>query len=412
MIDDRTAGILCYLTKGNGLPGNFKSTADDFTVEEIPAKVEEVDRGKYLYLKVQLRNWETNKFLIYLSRIFGISRKRITYAGTKDRVGVTTQYFCINTPHDPPEISLDGVSVVTAFRSDRMLRLGDLIGNRFIVDLHADLENNGSLKIIHELDSLGGFPNFFAYQRFGSRRPITHIVGKYILKGDFKSAVMEYLCDPEYDKEEYRLNLYKNQDFRAALKEYPQNMMYERALLQHLVEKGDFETAFTVLPKNLQIMFVHAYQSYLFNLALSERIQEDETLTGVHEGDAFTEIDHLFNSKGETRTVNSVNRSMIQKSVQEDRLRIMLPLIGYETDPRLPEREKSVSDALEKEGISIQSFRISRHPELSSSGSQRVISSKPVDLIISGSILDFKLGRGMYATSFLREIMKENMDHR
>ncbi|EQD62248.1 tRNA pseudouridine synthase D, partial [mine drainage metagenome] len=116
-----------------------------------------------------------------------------------------------------------------------MLRLGDLIGNRFIVDLHANFQNDELSKIIQELDSLGGFPNFFAYQRFGSRRPITHIVGKYILKGDFKSAVMEYLCDPDYDKEEYRVNLYNSQDFRTALREYPQNMMYERALLQHLV---------------------------------------------------------------------------------------------------------------------------------------------------------------------------------
>ncbi|EQD78677.1 tRNA pseudouridine synthase D TruD, partial [mine drainage metagenome] len=208
MIDDRTAGIHCYLTKGNGLPGDFKSTADDFVVEEIPAKVDETKGGKYLYLKVQLRNWETNKFLIYLSRILGVSRKRISYAGTKDRVGVTTQYFCINTPNDPPEITLDGVSVIAAFRSNHMLRLGDLIGNRFIVDLHANFQNDELSKIIQELDSLGGFPNFFAYQRFGSRRPITHIVGKYILKGDFKSAVMEYLCDPDYDKEEYRVNLY------------------------------------------------------------------------------------------------------------------------------------------------------------------------------------------------------------
>ncbi|MCL4451414.1 MAG: tRNA pseudouridine(13) synthase TruD [Candidatus Thermoplasmatota archaeon] len=411
MIDDRTAGILCYLTHGKGIQGSFKESAEDFIVEELPSGLSEDPKGKYLILQVRLRNWETNKFLIYLSRIFGVSRKRITYAGTKDRVGVTTQYFCINTPVDAPEIGLDDVTITRKFRSNQMLRLGDLAGNRFIVNLHVEADDEINA-LNREIDDLGGFPNFFAYQRFGSRRPITHIVGKYILKRDFRSAVMEYLCDPSFDNEDYRKNVYDTQDFKAALKEYPQNLMYERAILQHMVESGNFDTAFGVLPKNLQIMFVHAYQSYLFNLALSGRIGSDGSLSTVHEGDIFTEVDGLFNSRGEPRTVNSVNRSMIEKSVHEDRLRIMIPLPGYDTDMKAIETETLMHDELEKEGISPQDFRITSHPELSSSGTYRVIAARPVDLLVSKGILDFKLGRGMYATSYLREIMKENMDHR
>ncbi len=411
MVDDHTAGILCYLTHGKGIQGSFKETAEDFIVEELPSGLSEDSNGKYLILQVRLRNWETNKFLIYLSRIFGVSRKRISYAGTKDRVGVTTQYFCINTPGDAPEIRLEDVTITRKFRSNHMLRLGDLAGNRFTVNLHA--ESDEAINALNtEMHALGGFPNFFAYQRFGSRRPITHIVGKYILKRDFRSAVMEYLCDPSFDSEDFRRNVYDTQDFRAALKEYPQNLMYERAILQHMVETGSFDTAFGVLPKNLQIMFVHAYQSYLFNLALSGRIMSDGSLLSVHEGDLFTEVDGLFNATGEPRAVNSVNRTMIEKSVLEDRLRIMIPLPGYDTDMKAIENEPLMLEELEKEGIGIQDFRIGVHPELSSSGTYRVIASRPVDLHVNTGILDFKLGRGMYATSYLREIMKENMDRR
>ena len=411
MTDDRTAGILCYLTHGKGIQGIFKETAEDFIVEEIPSGLSEDPNGKYLILQVRLRNWETNKFLIYLSRIFGVSRKRISYAGTKDRVGVTTQYFCINTPDNAHEIRLEDVTITRKFRSNQMLRLGDLEGNRFTVNLHTG-SDDGINELNMEMETLGGFPNFFAYQRFGSRRPITHIVGKYILKRDFRSAVMEYLCDPSLDKEDFRKNVYATQDFRTALREFPQNLMYERAILQHMVETGGFETAFGVLPKNLQIMFVHAYQSYLFNLALSGRIISDGTLSSVHEGDIFTEVDGLFNSRGEPREVNSVNRAMIEKSVHEDRLRIMIPLPGYDTNAKAIERDEIMHDELEKEGISIQDFRITSHPELSSSGTYRVIASRPVALLVKNGILDFKLGRGMYATSYLREIMKENMDRR
>ena len=411
MIDDRAAGILCYLSHGKGIQGSFKETAEDFIVEELPSGLSEDPNGKYLILQVRLRNWETNKFLIYLSRIFGVSRKRISYAGTKDRVGVTTQYFCINTPDDAPEIRLEDVTITRKFRSNHMLRLGDLSGNRFIVNLHT--ESDDAIDSINkEIDGLGGFPNFFAYQRFGSRRPVTHIVGKYILKRDFKSAVMEYLCDPSFDSDDFRRNVFDTQDFRTALKEFPQNLMYERAILQHLVETGNYDTAFGVLPKNLQIMFVHAYQSYLFNLALSGRIRSDGSLSSVHDGDLFTEVDSLFNSKGDPRTVNPVNRTAIEKSVHEDRLRILMPLPGYDTDVKAIEKEVLMDDELEKEGISIQDFRITSHPELSSSGTYRVIASRPVDLLVNNGILDFKLGRGMYATSYLREIMKENMDHR
>ncbi len=274
MTDDSTAGILCYLTHGKGIQGIFKETAEDFIVEEIPSGLSEDPNGKYLILQVRLRNWETNKFLIYLSRIFGVSRKRISYAGTKDRVGVTTQYFCINTPDNAHEIRLDDVTITRKFRSNHMLRLGDLEGNRFTVNLHTG-SDDAINDLNMEMEILGGFPNFFAYQRFGSRRPITHIVGKYILKRDFRSAVMEYLCDPSLDKEDFRKNVYATQDFRTALKEFPQNLMYERAILQHMVETGGFETAFGVLPKNLQIMFVHAYQSYLFNLVLSGKELDD-----------------------------------------------------------------------------------------------------------------------------------------
>ena len=53
----------------------------------------------------------------------------------------------------------------------------------------------------------GGFPNFYGIQRFGIIRPITHIVGKYIVKDDFEKAVMTYIANPikGEDEETYKL---------------------------------------------------------------------------------------------------------------------------------------------------------------------------------------------------------------
>ena len=60
----------------------IKNTPEDFRVEEIPADLKVVDSGKYTILKIVLRNWETNHFVTHLARYLGMSRKRITYAGS------------------------------------------------------------------------------------------------------------------------------------------------------------------------------------------------------------------------------------------------------------------------------------------------------------------------------------------
>ena len=81
--------------------------------------------GKYTILKVKLTNWDTNRFLMYLSRYLRISRKRITYCGTKDKRGITTQYFCVNSEIQPERIGIKDAEILDSFRTDRMLNLGD-----------------------------------------------------------------------------------------------------------------------------------------------------------------------------------------------------------------------------------------------------------------------------------------------
>jgi TruD family tRNA pseudouridine synthase len=72
-----------------------------------------------------------------------------------------------------------------------------------------------------------------------------------------------------------RENLLKTRDFKAALEQFPKNLGYEKALINHLIaNEDDFKGALNCLPKGLQQMFVHAYQSYIFNLSLSKAIHE------------------------------------------------------------------------------------------------------------------------------------------
>ncbi len=410
MNNDREAGMLSYLTKGKAAEGTFKAKPEDFIVEEIPVQIPRNDTGKYLIIKVRLRNWETNRFVTYISRMLQINDKRITFAGTKDRNGITTQYFCLNYQGYPNLENIRDAEVIETFRSDRMLSLGDLTGNRFYINTSRLTEESRVRELNDEMNHLGGFPNFFGYQRFGSKRPITHLVGKEILKGDFKQAAMEYLCDPKFDTEPFRIDLLKTGDFERALKDFPKHLNYEHLLIQHVFETGEFEGAMEKLPRTLQMMFIHAYQSYLFNLILSKRMQEDHNLTEPHSGDYFVEVDQYFNPVSEPMKVNELNSQIIRKKIIEDRVRITLPLIGYNTDDSVIKQD-GIRDIMENEGIDKTAFRVRNHKNMGSSGSQRIISAKPNDFSFLDGMFTFNLGKGIYATSYLREILKENMSN-
>ncbi len=412
MTEDSGIGITTYFTSQRAVKGTFKADASDFSVEEIPIDIERNENGKYLILKIRLRNWETNRFVTKLSRIAGISRKRVSYAGTKDKLAVSTQYFCVNIEGQIPEIMQEDVEILEKFRTDKLLSLGDLKGNKFTVNLRDKIDQE-TLKLLNaELESKGGFPNFYGYQRFGSRRAITHIVGKMLVQRKYEDAVMEYLCDPTIDTEAYRLDLYKSGDFRSALRDFPLNLSYERAIIQRVVETGDFENAFTILPKGLQMMFVHAYQSYMFNMMLSRRIKQDDGQILVHAGDKFCEIDSFCNQRGDIREINRANVDIVRSAQQRGQVMPTYPLIGYSTDLSEYRSDLSVNSVIEEEAVDASMFKIPDHRDLSSSGAYRTLLAKPIDLGCSERSLSFSLGKGIYATSYLREILKENLERR
>lgn len=387
----------------------MKESPEDFIVEEIPVDMPRNPEGKYTIIKVRLSNWDTNRFLAYLSRYLGISRKRVTYCGTKDKRGITTQYFCLNHRFDPSSVRISDVEVLESFRSDRILGLGDLVGNRFTIDLKLHASSMGRANETYgQVMEAGGFPNFFGMQRFGTMRTNTHKIGKLIVLGEYEKAAMTYLYDPDFDTEDYRISFAEHNDPAVALKEFPERLSFERSLLGYMAEHGNLKDAFSALPKNLSIMFVHAYQSYLFNRILSRRMSETGNPRELFPGDVVLKVDHLFNAeKDNPISVNRMNLERITEMFNHDQVRQTAPLIGYETEFTKGMQGEIESEILEEEKVSSGMFRIQGHAELSSRGERRVLYCKPVDFVLDeGGIFHFSLGRGIYATSLLREFTK------
>jgi len=422
---EKKIGIECYITSSDGIGGRIKEEEREFFVEEI-SDIKISNSGKFAILRVEKKNWDTLNLVRVLSNALGISRKRIGFAGTKDKKALTIQHFSISKADEKlveklSGIKLKDVKIELLGFSNRGLSLGDLIGNRFSVVV-SDIKNGEKIeRIISEL-KLKGIPNYFGIQRFGTLRFITHEVGKQIILRNYCEAFWIYVSKPSrYESEDVRRireDLWNERDPKIGLRELPKYLVYERALLQKIREGKDELKALLSLPKNLKLMFIHAYQSYLFNRLLSERIKEFKSLREVNEGDVVDfmkrEGEYAVNAE-EFRVVNKSNHKRIDFLIQNGYAFLSLPLIGYETKLSGWNAEK-MNEILEEEGVEPKKFK-SEYPEFSSKGYHRCaeipfeFSKFEFEKDNSKVLFRFFLPKGSFATIFLREFMKSDYPH-
>ncbi|ABR55382.1 tRNA pseudouridine synthase D TruD [Methanococcus vannielii SB] len=286
-----------YILKTNRFGGTLKKYPEDFIVEEImpDGTVLEVGKeidfldetpwnGSFIHFTLEKRNWNTMDALSAIVRATKTKRKNFGFAGTKDKFAVTTQRMgCFGLKKEQLEsVKIPEIIIKDIQKSNKKLRMGDLFGNRFTINIrdiekkYMELENLSDLKLDHVL-------NYFGIQRFGLKRPITHIVGKFIYERDFESAFYTYCGTPisETGDEKEARELVDSGNFKGALKLFSKGNEYEKRLIQQYFKYKDFKMAFTALPPQLNSMFVNAYQAYLFNEMVNERYNFGfEPLTG------------------------------------------------------------------------------------------------------------------------------------
>ena len=417
---DRLLGMELYATDSPGCGGRLRAETGDFIVEEI---YEEgiYEGGRYLVLEVEKVDWETHHLVRDLSRQLQISQKRFGWAGTKDKKAVTRQRMSVMALEEKelPRVNLPGVKIKVLGRSNRGVSLGDLRGNRFAVRIREiDLDDQEVARrvaaVTGEIEELGGLPNYFGVQRFGDVRPVTHLVGEALVRGDPERAAMTYLAlpfpgEPESTREA-RERLLADQDFAAALREYPLRLRYERAMMSRLQEERDFARSFDVLATNLKRLFVHAYQSLLYNRILSLRMRSGLPLDRAVEGDVVCFSKGGLPDVDKIQAVDKSNLAAVNRLAERRRAFVTLPLLGHSSllaDGLPGEIERSV---LEEKGVDLSGFRVEANPDLGSPGSRRpaLLRVAPGAEIEGGGsvLLKFDLPAGSYATVVLREYMK------
>ncbi len=448
---EKLIGIEVYATRSLGVGGVIRKHVDDFRVEEVlvdgsKARTnvrENADsRGAlgsssvtnhYQLCVLIKRNWDTFSAVKTIADQLGVNTERIQIAGIKDAKAITAQYITIEgvTTEEVQNVKVKDIELRSLgyFRAE--LSSFYLLGNSFHITIgtidHPKMTIEKRVtQTVEELNSTGGAPNFFGHQRFGTIRPITHLVGKAIVKGKIKKAAMLFLAKPSphehTSSRQARSNLQTTQDFKQALKEFPKQLRYERLMLKHLDKKpDDYVGAFKKLPKKLQRLFVQAYQAYLFNKSLSRRITNELPVNKAEVGDYVVSIDRSgLPMVSMDRMATAQTLVEVNKAIESGKMRLALPLMGFKQPTSEGKQGEIEEQILQEEDVHVKNFKVKVVPEMSTRGELRAaitpIGNFSLDEIsqeINSSQkheakVRFMLYRGSYATIVLRELMKPN----
>ncbi|MGD0587702.1 MAG: tRNA pseudouridine(13) synthase TruD [Thermoplasmata archaeon] len=418
---DRAFGMEFYVTQTPGVAGRTKATPDDFRVNEISNYPLPDPAGTYSILRVQSRDWEQHELGQAIARRLGLPSASVHWAGTKDRRAVAERLLSYRGPLPPPDLGLPRVVVLEAYRARDGLMLGHHFGNAFEIrvdDLAVPVPEalTAFRATERELRAAGHWPNFFGPQRFGEVRPVTHEVGRQVVRGDVGAAIETYLAAPapgvaDGVGDQARRTYAETHDVLRALREFPGEYRFERSLLERLAHGDPPERVFRALARELRLLFVHAFQALLFNRWLSRREARGLPLDRPVPGDRLLRLGR----DGSVRSQEGIpvaddNATECTELVQRGGALLAGPLVGYETPTIEGPVGAILEELLQEEGVDRSMFRLPRTPEIASRGAWRpaLLPVPPLGLAEEGAGVRFRfaLPKGAYATVLLREFLK------
>ena len=315
----------------------------DFIVKEkLYLRKEE---GKYFYFSMEKIELTTEQAIEKITRILKIPRKNIGYAGNKDKNAITNQKISIKSHKhlEKFKINKDNLTLKFLGKGKTPISLGDLTQNHFEITIR---------NITKKPTQITTFPNYFDEQRFSKNNSE---IGQLIIKKEFKKVAI-LLEENHY-----------------SVKDYMQK------------KSTDFIGAIRTLPIKIIMLYIHSYQSKLFNELLNNHIKE--------------------NYKHKTIKTSFGELSFPLGNIKQ----ISFPLIGFET-----KETSGVSEILKKEKIKPRDFIIRQIPNLSQQGKLRQGFKKVSDLKIFNLkedernknkkkiAISFSLSKGSYATMLVK----------
>lgn len=256
-----------------------KTVPEDFQVEELLA-LSPGPQGPFAVFRVEKRNVTTLAVQEGLAARWGVPPKAFQFPALKDKVALSVQYCTVRAGKKvPPSVRGPGFFASLVGFLTKPLTPGDLKGNRFTVTLR-DLGEEEAQRLWGKFEVVAneGFPNYFDLQRFGSWNAKLGFPGKFLLLGRWEEALRAYLAeplagDPPLVRRFKKLARENWGNWRKLKEEAPRGNL--RSVLTFLCDHPqDHKRAVNLITPRVLSLWLSAYQSFLWNRAVSRVLQE------------------------------------------------------------------------------------------------------------------------------------------
>ncbi|KAK0709045.1 pseudouridine synthase [Lasiosphaeria miniovina] len=275
--------------------------------------------GEFLHFTLYKENKDTMDAINTIARLLKIKASNFSFAGTKDRRAGTVQRISVYRQRAANMLWLNSrllnVKLGDFKHETRPLQLGQHGGNEFVITIKNCMPSGGGADrsvqqraaLIQQSVECGlaylkhnGYINYYGLQRFGTHAIGTHLLGMKVLKGDYEGVIEDILHVDEETTQSVLNNNHKNfgsgndannrdDYFRAksilmwkgtknaekALEGLPKRFSSEAAIIRHLGKSPkDFMGAILSITRGMRMMYIHAYQSYVWNYMATRRWSE------------------------------------------------------------------------------------------------------------------------------------------
>ncbi|MGC4115934.1 MAG: tRNA pseudouridine(13) synthase TruD [Myxococcales bacterium] len=349
---DPWAGAPLVTAELPGAGGSIRATPEDFEVEESPA-YQPCGEGSHLFLWVEKRGRNTREVASEIARALKVAERDVGIAGQKDRQALTRQFMSVpNAPgRQASGLAGEGWRVLSAKAHGNKLKTGHLLGNRFRIRVRGATAGAAErARATGQALAERGLPNLFGPQRFGRGGSNVPLGRALVLGGE----------DPQLAR----------------------------------ARRDRF----------LRRIAVSAYQSWLFNRVLAERVRDGLFASAVP-GDLMKKL-----TTGGLFTCESAQADGPRVAAFE--ISPTGPMFGHRMmSPQFDAlaREERV---LAEEGLTLDRFA-PLGPD--AEGTRRPM-RLPLSLAVSDAddaagtfVLEFSLPKGSFATAVLREVLKSEV---
>lgn len=391
----------------------IKEKVGDFRVRELLNDTYLRSRGPFRVYRVTKKKRTSIEAAAVLADMAGVGAAEVGIAGLKDRQGMTTQFMSAPKGRAvwlrTPELTIEAVGF-----ADEPLSSEHSLGNAFDVRLRG-VSRRALDRIEVELDAVRahGIPNYFGEQRFGNLRYGQGWIARDLVIGARERALKALLCAKSDNDNE------RNRKFKAALsaswgdwracRDIAGKFGAHHSVFEHLARhQDDFAGAFRFVASRLRLIHLYAWQSHLWNRAVARYIEAitppaERLIVPAPEG-------RLYFARG----------AMAVDPAMENNFRLPGPRL---TDVAHPRQRELLGEALQREGVAADAFRIEGVSGFQIKGEDRTLVIHPRELSLArlersrsatgdSVSVRFELPRGSYATLVVARLTAEPAESR